>query len=201
MGGERVTRGHGFMEATLSKWRAAKANSLIRPEQRQGRILDVGCGSHPYFLLSTQFAEKYGLDKMVTPEGIKALADRVKLAPFETYDRKPLPFADGYFDVVTMLAVFEHIKVDSLVWLISEIHRVLKPGGSYVMTTPSGISGPVLGAMKLMGAVSKEEIDEHEDSYSQKKILAIMAKTPFDRAKIRIGLFELGMNAWMCAGR
>jgi 2-polyprenyl-3-methyl-5-hydroxy-6-metoxy-1,4-benzoquinol methylase len=189
------------MEATLAKWRANRANSLIRPEQRKGKILDVGCGSYPYFLMSTTFAEKFGLDKMVTPEVAASLKDQAKLGSYESYERSQLPFETGTFDVVTMLAVFEHIKVDTLIWLITDIHRVLKPGGSYIMTTPSGISGPVLALMKRVGAVSREEIDEHEDSYSPKKILAIMSKTPFESSKIRIGHFELGMNVWMCAGR
>lgn len=201
MGSTRVTRGHGFMEATLAKWRAARAEALILPDQRRGSILDVGCGSHPYFLLNTRFEHKFGIDKMVTQEAAAALAGRVTLAPFESNNRSTLPFPDASFEVVTMLAVFEHIPVDSLVPLIREIHRVLKPGGTYIMTTPSGVSGPVLSLLKLLGAVSREEIDEHVDSYSRKKVLEIMARTPFDRASIRIGLFELGMNVWMCAPR
>ena len=109
------------------------------------------------------------------------------------------PLADNFFDVVTMLAVFEHIRVDRLTWLITEIHRVLKPGGVYVMTTPSGWTGPILTGLKIAGLVSKEEIDEHEDSYSAKKVRAIMAHTPFQPANVRIGYFELGMNLWMQA--
>ncbi|HBE45379.1 MAG TPA: hypothetical protein DDW17_08060 [Deltaproteobacteria bacterium] len=50
------------------------ANSFISPYLRQGRILDIGCGSFPYFLKNTEFAEKYGIDKTVsdmTIEGFK----------------------------------------------------------------------------------------------------------------------------------
>lgn len=197
----RVTRGHGFLEPTLAKLRASKANSLITPEQRKGRILDFGCGSFPYFLISTTFAEKHGLDKMVGngEGGVDGVPADIRLAALDIYDADRLPYEDNFFDVVTMLAVFEHIRVDRLTMLITEIHRVLKPGGSYVMTTPSGWTGPVLDLLKTFGAVSKEEIDEHEDSYSAKKIRAIMTKTPFAPGRTRIGYFELGMNVWMCA--
>jgi SAM-dependent methyltransferase len=186
----------------LARFRAARANSLIRPEQRAGRILDFGCGSFPYFLQTTPFAEKFGLDKLVTPEVTNGFAKGpapVRLGSFDIYHDDRLPFDDNFFDVATMLAVFEHIRVDRLTLLITELHRVLKPGGTYVMTTPSGWTGPILDALKSVGGVSKEEIDEHEDSYSAAKIRAIMAKTPFTPEKTRIGYFELGMNVWMAA--
>lgn len=195
----RVTRGHGFLESTLAKLRASKADSLISGQQRAGRILDFGCGSFPYFLINTVFAEKHGLDKMVSGADAAAFPRDIRLAALDIYEADRLPYEDNFFDVVTMLAVFEHIRVDRLTMLITEIHRVLKPGGSYVMTTPSGWTGPILDVLKTVGAVSKEEIDEHEDSYSAAKIKAIMARTPFAPERTRIGYFELGMNVWMCA--
>lgn len=195
----RVTRGHGYLEATLAKLRAARAEKLIEPGQRAGRILDIGCGSFPYFLINTRFSEKHGIDKMASGAGGRNLPADIHLKQMDFYHADRLPYEDGYFDVVTMLAVFEHIRVDRLTLLIREIHRVLKPGGAYVMTTPSGWTGPILDALKLMRMVSAEEIDEHEDSYSAAKIRAIMAQTPFTPAATRIGYFELGMNVWMCA--
>lgn len=200
MSSDRVTRGHGLLEPTLAKLRAAKANSLIPGDRRGGRILDVGCGSYPFFLIGTDFAEKFGLDKMVDPAlPPQGLPDNVKLTHIDVYKADALPFESGMFDVVTMLAVFEHIKVDTLKRLISDIHRVLKPGGVYIMTTPSGWTGPILDALKLLRMVSPEEIDEHEDSYSVKKIRAIMQHTPFAPDRTRYGYFELGMNVWMQA--
>lgn len=199
MGDSRVTRGHGVLEPVLAKLRAKKANSLIPDAARAGRILDFGCGSYPFFLSSTRFAEKYGLDKMVDPSVTPPAG--CKLAPFDIYQTDRLPFQDKYFNAVTMLAVFEHIRVDRLKILINEIHRVLVPGGVYVMTTPSGWTGPILDGLKTLGLVSKEEIDEHEDSYSVKKIRAIMADTTFADRNCRFGYFEAGMNVWMCATR
>lgn len=198
MEGERVTRGHGLLEAFLSKLRARQANALIRPEHRRGRVLDVGCGSFPFFLSTTRFAEKYGIDKMVADGGAGRTAG-VQLASHDFYKVDRLPFPDNHFDVVTMLAVFEHIRVDRLTLLLSDIHRVLKPAGSYIMTTPSGWTGPVLTTLKVARLVSSEEIDEHEDSYSAAKIRAIMARTPFQPQKTQIGYFELGMNVWLRA--
>ena len=35
-----------------------------------------------------------------------------------------------------MLAVFEHVRLDRMTWLLDEIHRVLKPGGRYLTGNP-----------------------------------------------------------------
>jgi len=53
-----------------------------------------------------------------------------------------LPFADESFQVVTMLAVLEHIEKEKQI--LREIHRVLIPGGKLVLTVPSVWSQPIL---------------------------------------------------------
>src|SRR2546423_15607544 len=60
-----VTRGHGLLEGFLARQRVRRANSLIPESARAGRVLDIGCGTYPLFLLSTAFHERYGLDRSV----------------------------------------------------------------------------------------------------------------------------------------
>jgi hypothetical protein len=50
---QHFTRGRGLLEPWLAKMRAQRANRLIPAELRAGRILDIGCGSFPYFLSHT----------------------------------------------------------------------------------------------------------------------------------------------------
>jgi SAM-dependent methyltransferase len=50
-------------------------------------------------------------------------------------DATKLPFEDNTFDCVVTSEVLEHIQDD--VNVISELHRVLKPGGSLGVTVPS----------------------------------------------------------------
>ena len=50
-------------------------------------------------------------------------------------DARRLPFADGTFDAVVTSEVLEHIQDD--VTAISELHRVLKPGGTLGVTVPT----------------------------------------------------------------
>lgn len=192
----RVTRGHGLLEGFLARQRANRANSLISDDARAGRILDVGCGSYPAFLSSTRFAERYGLDRV-------ALADvrdaGITLVPYDISGSTGLPFDSSFFDVVTMLAVFEHLETPTLTGLLQEIRRVLRPGGLYVMTTPLRWTEGLLKVMALMKLVSPEEVNEHKAQYSGAEVVPLLLEAGFERTHIRHGTFELGLNLWAVA--
>jgi ubiquinone/menaquinone biosynthesis C-methylase UbiE len=47
---------------------------------------------------------------------------------------EPLPFADNEFDLVTCIETLEHVRDVQLA--LSEIRRVLRPGGRLALTTP-----------------------------------------------------------------
>lgn len=51
-------------------------------------------------------------------------------------ERDHFPYADGYFDTVLCCELVEHLKEDPM-HMMSEINRVLKPGGHLVLTTPN----------------------------------------------------------------
>lgn len=98
-------------------------------------VLDVGCGDG-HFAAST-FSEPIdvGIDPME-----RDIAECAALRP-KTYrelvlgSATKMPFHDESFQTVISNSVLEHIPdVDATV---SEISRVLKPGGEFAMTTPS----------------------------------------------------------------
>ncbi len=49
---------------------------------------------------------------------------------------KPLPLPDDYLDVYQSEDVFEHIEYDTLFAVFDDIHRVLKPGGTFRLSLP-----------------------------------------------------------------
>jgi 2-polyprenyl-3-methyl-5-hydroxy-6-metoxy-1,4-benzoquinol methylase len=51
----------------------------------------------------------------------------------------PFPYADNTIDVVLCAEIIEHLLHDPMAMLV-EIHRVLKPNGTLVLTTPNLIS-------------------------------------------------------------
>src|SRR5260221_2487349 len=48
----------------------------------------------------------------------------------------PWPYADGGFDVVLCCEILEHLALDPMA-LMAEMNRVLKPGGTLLLTTPN----------------------------------------------------------------
>lgn len=193
----RATRGHGLLEPLLSRWRAARANQLIPEKLRKGRILDIGCGSYPYFLSHTAFKEKFAVDQL-SPS---AHHPEIRWHILDLNRRPRLPFKPHYFDVVTMLAVAEHINPDSLAKLLEEAYRVLKPGGRLILTTPAAWSDGLLHIMASLGLVSAEEISEHVFAYSLPLLGWYFGRAGFAMRRVRFGYFEFGLNLWGMAER
>lgn len=188
------TRGKGVLEELLAKQRARRANSLIPKSYRSGRILDIGCGSYPYFLTLTDFKEKYGID----PSLASSKLENITLEKLDIAKNK-LPFKDNFFDTVTMLAVFEHIEHDKLNFVLNEIRRVLRKNGVFIITTPSPLGDKLLHFMTIFGLVSAEEIHEHKHKHPKEKIESILAEAGFEKRKIKSGFFEFFMNMWFTA--
>ena len=53
-------------------------------------------------------------------------------------ERDRYPHDDASFDVVLCLEVLEHLAVDPMA-MMAEVNRVLKPGGTFVLTTPNAV--------------------------------------------------------------
>jgi SAM-dependent methyltransferase len=196
MGG-RMTRGYGLLEPALARLRARMANRLIPPGHRQARILDVGCGSYPYFLSHTSFAEKFAVDQVADPGPLAGITwHTLDLNSFPT-----LPFEDGFFSVVTLLAVVEHVDPESLVKLFQESRRVLGPDGMVILTTPAAWSDRLLHFMAGIALVSQEEIEEHVYAYTLPLLGWYFGAAGFAMENLRFGYFEFGLNLWATARR
>lgn len=97
----------------------------------RGTLLDAGCGQMPYrsYILNHSGVTNYvGLDI----ETAKIYSEEVK--PDVTWDGNVIPFEDNSFDCAIATEVLEHVP-DTLRYL-NEIHRVLKPEGTFFFTTP-----------------------------------------------------------------
>jgi SAM-dependent methyltransferase len=130
------------------------AQSLIPSARRNGCIVDIGCGTSPLFLASSDFAEKIGLDKSFNAGIIESFASsNLKLIEHDIEKVVELPLESNSCDVVTMLAVIEHIEPHRLKSLLAEIYRILKPGG-LILTTPAPWTDGLLRIMARMKLVS-----------------------------------------------
>ncbi|MFH0846078.1 MAG: class I SAM-dependent methyltransferase [Patescibacteria group bacterium] len=194
----KPTRGYGLLERPLSKERIKMANKLILPESRLGSILDIGCGVNPLFLLKTPFRIKYGIDS-----AIKKLnyGQNIFLNRMDIEENEKLPFSNNFFDVITMLAVIEHIDPSKVLDILKEIHRILKPNCRFILSTPCPWSDFLLKFMSKIKLVSKKEIDDHKTKYGQKKIILLLQKSGFSIKNIRAGYFEIFLNNWAYANK
>jgi SAM-dependent methyltransferase len=178
------------------------AQSLIPSNRRKGCIVDIGCGTLPLFLASTDFAEKIGLDKSFNSSVARSFTSpSFRLIEHDIEEVGELPLRDACCDVVTMLAVIEHIEPQRLERLLGEVYRILKPGGIYIITTPAPWTDSLLRIMASLKLVSSAEIDEHKGLYDRASILGMLVKAGFREEGMRGGYFELGLNVWAVATR
>ncbi len=93
-----------------------------------GRTLDVGCGKKPYKELFTNVTEYIGLD--IENPGHPHNEEDIDVF----YDGEKIPFDNGSFDSVICNQVLEHVFKPNL--FLSEINRVLKREGIFLLTVP-----------------------------------------------------------------
>jgi ubiquinone/menaquinone biosynthesis C-methylase UbiE len=110
-----------------------RAFLLERVEPGQ-RVLDLGCGEGDFTAaLAEAGAEPVGAD--VAERALERARARHGGLRFElVIPHGPFPWPDGAFDVVWASETIEHV-VDTARWL-SEVRRVLSPGGRLLLTTP-----------------------------------------------------------------
>lgn len=99
-----------------------------------GDLLELGCGEGRGVELLAPKAKSYlGLDKIrEIIEGLKAKHPKYD---FQSSVFPPMNIADNSFDTIVTFQVIEHIKNDEL--YLKEIHRILKPGGTALISTPN----------------------------------------------------------------
>ena len=129
-GGENITSVMGLstdkiLEAVVRKIREMSPGV-------SGRYLDIGAGRGDLIrLVSQQFPVK--------PEACDYTADLMRLADTKVavvdLNTEALPYPDATFDLVTCTEVIEHLEHYRRT--LRETFRILKPGGTFVVTTPN----------------------------------------------------------------
>jgi SAM-dependent methyltransferase len=100
------------------------------------RVLDLGCGDGR-LTMELSATELTAAD--VSPVGLERARRRLPSARIvELEPDAPLPFEDGAFDLVLCAETIEHVRDVQL--LVSEVRRVLRPGGLFAATTPANLA-------------------------------------------------------------
>jgi len=108
---------------------------VIAKEYVSGDVLEVGCGEGRGVGLLMQHARSFtAVDKI--EDVISDLKIKFPTARFLSMNIPPLrELPDNAYDSIVSFQVIEHIQDDVL--FLKEIHRVLKPGGIALLTTPN----------------------------------------------------------------
>ncbi len=108
-----------------------------------GNVLDIGCG--PGILTEDLLKRNFRVWNIDISEGmVEKARQRMRIvsgaenAYFSVGDIEKLDFADKFFDLVLCVGVLEYLSDDTIA--LREIARVLKPGGSAILTVPNMIS-------------------------------------------------------------
>ena len=114
------------------KYHTHLSNHLMKALPEGGNLLDIGCGTG-------LFVEKYiqhggqgtGLD--LSEKMVAKARHRCPDCEFIVGTGEKLPFGDCSFDAVSSVLVFSYVR--DPVAMLSEVYRVLEPGGSVALCT------------------------------------------------------------------
>jgi len=176
-----------FLEPVLRRMRIGMVLDEIK-RIPDCKLLDVGCGFNHKFLYTVEpwISHGTGIDFKVPEVRSK------KIRTIQATLNETLPFAENSFDIVTMLAVLEHL--DRPREICREIVRVLKPGGRLVLTVPGKWAKPVLEFLSFrLGIVNRVEIEDHKKYYDLLE-LEELVQSAGNLIIVKHALFQLGMN-------
>lgn len=167
-----------------------------------GKILVVGCGSKGDMTVLPEGSEGFGVD--ISEEAINISEKKYPNYKFCVADASLLPFLNDSFDHVVCSEVIEHVYLRDKAFM--EIKRVLKNGGTFIVTTPNWFSSWGL-ARKVAEKIMKKPVtasDQPIDNWSTLNKLGAELKKfgfepcdrkglwfypPFGKGKFRVPYF------------
>lgn len=107
---------------------------------RRGRVLDIGAGIGRHLMALAQSGlEAHGLD--VSIDGLEIAAKRLNqaglTAHFTRADMAYLPYRENSFDGALAVSTINHGTYEVVAGAITEVRRILKPNGKFLLTITS----------------------------------------------------------------
>ena len=148
--------------------------------QKNKAICDIGCSDNPFLLkkISANMRKCVGLDQLIQNPVIE---NNIELRP-ANLNQIPLPLKNDEFDIITLLAVIEHLHNPELI--VNECFRALTNGGKIIITTPCTLSKPILEILAKLHIISYEEIFDHKHYFKKSELISVLKKAGFKNIKI-----------------
>lgn len=134
------------------EWSAGEMRRLLSPKKRlpsraraslqmvEGDvILDVGCAAGVFaYRIAPRVSKVVAIDTLETSIEIARDFFSLPNIDFIVGDLFQMKFPSNSFDCVLFLETIEHVQ--NPVSFLKEFHRILKPGGSLIISTPNALS-------------------------------------------------------------
>ena len=156
---DKYEKGYFKDHSSINTQRKLRAFSILVEDtfekygskSQRPKILDVGCSlGHFLRIFDGLGFETYGID--IADYAIRQAKENTKANTCVCDIQLGAPFNDGFFDLITIFEVFEHLErpVDAL----KQIHRILKPDGLLILATSNtnSITRLIMGKRWAPGA-------------------------------------------------
>ncbi|MBU0923017.1 class I SAM-dependent methyltransferase [Patescibacteria group bacterium] len=182
-----VTANFQFKES-LARYEFAK-----RCFGKNAKVIDIGCGTG---YGSAVLGEKYEVTAIDNNNEAIEYANKhySKKARFLKANATTLPFEDSKFDAACSFEVIEHLKDTHK--FMKEVHRVLRPGGKFILSTPNKFfhsTGDKLKSPYHIKEYTAEELGHLLNKYF--KTVGIKSQTKSKRAKTALKDFMASQKA------
>jgi SAM-dependent methyltransferase len=154
---------------------------FVRGLGHAGRALDLGCGDG-------RLSAEIEADSLTVADVSRVALGRARrrlrdARPVELVPDEPLPFDDGEFELVLCAETLEHVRDVQL--LLSEVRRVLAPGGRLAITTPAHGR---LTALRLLTRGFESEFDPlspHLRFFTRRSLALVLGELGFELTSLR----------------
>jgi SAM-dependent methyltransferase len=141
--------------------------------------LDLGCGDGRLTSeLRAHSVTGADVSEVALERARGRVAELVKIASDE-----PLPFEDGSFDLVLCVETIEHVRDVQL--LLSEVRRVLRPGGELAVTTPAHSRLTALKLALVGWEREFEPLSPHLRFFTKRSLRGLLAEMGFEVRSLR----------------
>lgn len=173
------------LDRIIQTYRFRKVLAYLSPD---ATVVDFGCGNGVFLRsIKNRIKKGIGVDQLTPPpeDGIIFVQADLDGA---------VALSNGSADVVTALALFEHLSSPAI--FVAESHRILRDGGVLLLTTPSPPAKPVLEFLAFrLGIISKADIADHKKYYGAEELRSYFSSF----SNVQVSHFQLGLNTLLCA--
>lgn len=155
-------------------------------------MLDAGCSANlANYRLDKWQSTYYGVDiSSALIDAMKSFAEKenISVGGLMVADISKLPFADNFFDIATVIGVFEYCTIEYIKDALAELNRVLKSQAKVVLDIPNLAHLDVSIMFKLEEYLGRPNIPNSRLAYEE-VLKPLFSTERFDDTKVMIKYF------------